>query len=170
MNQLMKDTATFTEDFAGLLHLSAEPEELEKAAKAYHRAASISPRIERVTTALELYRAALESENVKSHLILLMLVVDRLFSTGLRGKVLVRGLREKMSSLLGEPVPEWVTKDYRSRNMILYGTSRDSDMDERPLRDLVCPRWRSIVRKLLRHILIQDRVRLFLNTSSLKKI
>lgn len=170
MNQFAKYATMFAEEFAGLLHLPVEGKEFEKAAKAYHRAANVSPRIERVTTALELYRAALESENVKAHFILIMLVVDRLFSPGLRGKVLVHRLRDKIASLLGEPVPAWVTQDYRSRNRILYGTNRDGNIDEQMLRDVVCPRWRSLVRKLLRHILIKDQVRLFINTSSLKRI
>jgi hypothetical protein len=160
----------FIDKYAGLLHLSPEDQGFEAAMRAYHRAVSISPRIERITTALDLYRAALESENVRAHFILLMLVVDRLFSPGLRSKVLVRGLRDKISSILGEQVPAWVTTDYRSRNRMLYGTARSETQDDQTLRDVVCLRWRNLLRRLLREILVRDKVRLFASTRSLKNI
>jgi hypothetical protein len=160
----------FFEKYSGLLHLPEDDPGFKYAAKAYYRAAGVSPRIERVTMALDLYRAALESENVRAHFILLMLVVDRLFSPGLRSKVLVLHLREKISSILGEEAPEWVTVDYRNRNRMLYGTIRNEIQDDDILRDEVCPRWRSLLRKLLRLILVNDKVRLFASTNSLKRI
>lgn len=170
MNQEERDRIEFMDRYAGLLHLWEDDPGFERAARAYHRAASVTPRIERVTMALDLYRAALETEDVRAHFILLMLVVDRLFSPGLRGKVLVRGLREKIGKMLGEPAPEWVAKDYRDRNRMLYGTSRSDLVDIPRLRDEVCLRWRSLLRRLLREILVREQVRLFMNTTSLKKI
>lgn len=170
MNELERDKVIFTDKYAGLLHLSDDDPGFEEAVRSYNRAASVSPHIYRITTALDLYRAALESENVRSHFMLLMLVVDRLFSPGLRGRVLVHGLRGKMSSALGEKVPSWVTEDYRNRNRMLYGTPRSQNIDEKELRDVVCVRWRSLLRKLLREILVKDRVRLFASTSTLKRI
>lgn len=170
MNQTERDRAEFTSRYAGLLHLWEEDPGFEKAVRSYHRAAGVTPRIERVTMALDLYRAALETEDVRAHFILLMLVIDRLFSPGLRGKVLVRGLRDKISKILGEPAPEWVTKDYRDRNRMLYGTARKELIDIPRLRDEVCLRWRSLLRRVLREILVREQVRLFMNTSSLKKI
>jgi hypothetical protein len=170
MNQYELDRALFADRYAGLLHLDADGPELENAAQAFHRAASIQPRIERVTTALDLYRAALESENVRAHFILLMLVVDRLFSPGLRSRVLVHKLRDKVSRIIGEPAPEWVTCDYQNRNRMLYGTSRDVNIDEKELRNEVCTRWRSLLRRLLRHILVANKVRMFVSTTTLKKI
>ena len=165
-----EDKAYFLERFSGLLHIRAEDAEFEPAYKSYFRAAHVTPRIDRVVTALELFRAALESENVTSHFILLTLVADRLFSPGLRSKVLVRGLREKMSRLLAEQVPEWVTSDYRNRNKMLYGSVRTVRLDEKELRQEICPRWRNLLRSLLRHILVKDKVRLFANTERLKRI
>ena len=170
MNQYEIDRVLFTDKYAGLLHLDYEGPEFENAVRAFHRASSVQPRIERVTTALDLFRAALESENVRAHFILLMLVVDRLFSPGLRSRVLVHRLREKVGKIVGEPAPAWVTEDYRNRNRMLYGTSRNVDIDERELRNVVCTRWRSLLRRLLRLILVNDKVRLFVNTSTLKKI
>jgi hypothetical protein len=170
MNQAELDRVEFADRYAGLLHLWDGDPGFERAASSYHRAVSVTPRIERVTMALDLYRAALETEDVKAHFILLMLVVDRLFSPGLRGRVLVHGLREKIGKLLGEPAPEWVTQDYRSRNGMLYGSSRGVQIDVPKMRDELCPRWRSLLRKLLREILVKEQVRLFLNTTSLKKI
>jgi len=170
MNEFEKDRIEFVDKYCGLLHLSTDDPGFNEAVKAYHRAASTSPRIERVTTALYLYRAALESENVRAHFILLLLVVDRLFSPGLRGKVLIRNLREKIGKVLREEVPEWVTADYRNRNRMLYGTTRTDNLDIKFLRDEVCVRWRHLLRKLLREILVRNKVRLFASTKSLKKL
>lgn len=170
MSQLDQDTTEFTGKYAGLLHLSPDDPGFKQAADSYHRAMCASPRIDRVVTALDLYQAALESEHVKAHFILLMLVVDRLFSPGLRSNVVVRHLRDKIGRLLGEPVPGWVTEDYRMRNRMLYGTPRDEKLDMRTLRDEVCPRWRNLLRSLLREILVKDKVSLFRNTSTLRRI
>jgi hypothetical protein len=170
MKQTERDKVEFASRYAGLLHLWEEDPGFEKALRSYHRAASVTPRIERVTMALDLYRAALETEDVRAHFILLMLVVDRLFSPGLRSKVLVRGLRDKISRIMGEPAPAWVTEDYRHRNRMLYGTSRTDQLDIPKLRDEVCLRWRKLLRGLLREILVKEQVRFFMNTSSLKKI
>ncbi len=170
MNQAERDRIEFTDKYAGLLHLWEEDPGYEKAVRSFHRAAGITPRIERVTMALDLFRAGLETEDVRAHFILLMLVVDRLFSPGLRGKVLVHGLREKIARILGEPAPAWVTEDYRDRNRMLYGTSRNEQIDIPKLRDEVCLRWRNLLRRLLREILVKEKIRFFLNTNSLKKI
>jgi len=170
MNQFSTDAADFTNMYAGLLHLEPDSPGFKQAVTSYHKAMSTSPRIERVVTALDLYRAALESEHVKAHFILLMLVVDRLFSPGLRSNVVVRRLRSKVGRLLGETVPEWVTEDYRMRNRMLYGTPRDEKLDIATLRDEVCPRWRNLLRNLLREILVKDKIRLFRSTVTLKRI
>ncbi len=169
MNQ-QADKMEFADRYGGLLHIPLQSPEFEQAYAAYHRAAHVTPRVDRVTTALELFRAALESENVMSHFMLLTLVADRLFSPGLRSKVLVHGLRGKMSRLLKEPLGEWVTEEYRSRNKMLYGTVRKKKLDEKMLREEACPRWRQLLRKVLRNILIKNRVRLFASTERLKRI
>ena len=170
----MNETELIREEFigryAGLLHLPPAEPGFEEAVRAYQKAVSRSPSVDRVITALDLFRAALESEHVRAHFILLMLVVDRLFSPGLRSRVLVRGLRDKVSRILGEQAPPWVTDDYRSRNRMLYGTPRSDKVDERQLRDEICVRWRNLLRRLLREILVKDKLRLFVSTSTLKKI
>ena len=75
-----------------------------------------------------------------------------------------------MSKILGEPLPAWVTLDYRSRNRMLYGTSRGKKTDKQELRDEICVRWRNLLRRLMREILVKDKVILFASTTNLKRI